>query len=116
MICKNCGKEFNLNGHQGGQNRIFCYECLPICSDRTERNKMRRQLMKEYNNKLKLARGCDICGYNKCAQALEWHHPNDDKDSDPSNLLSTSFQAFLQEVEKCQLLCCNCHREVHFLK
>jgi len=113
MICKKCGKEFILNGKQGGQNRMFCYDCLPTCSDRALRNKMRRDLVKEFSDELKLKRGCDICGYNKCAQALEWHHPNNDKDDDPSCLLKTSFSAYLDEIEKCQLLCSNCHRELH---
>lgn len=71
MICKYCGKEFQLNGGQGGQNRIFCYECLPTISDRTERNKARNALLMKYSNKIKLDRGCDKCSYNKCPTALE---------------------------------------------
>lgn len=116
MICKYCGKEFQLNGKQGGQNRIFCYECLPECSDRPQRNRMRRLLLADYSNKIKLERGCDICGYNKCAQALEWHHPNNDKVGDPAVLINSSFAAFLEEIDKCQLLCANCHREIHSKK
>lgn len=114
MKCAYCNKDFQLNGSRGGQNRIFCYECLPTNSDRAERNKARNELMLKYSNKIKMDRGCDKCGYNKCPTALEWHHPNQDKDADPSTILKTSLSRYLQEIEKCDLLCANCHREEHY--
>jgi hypothetical protein len=67
----------------------------------------------KYTQKLKLERGCDRCGYKKCAAALEWHHPADDKVAEPSNLLHYSLDKYLTEIEKCELLCANCHREEH---
>jgi hypothetical protein len=58
--------------------------------------------------------GCQICGYNKCATALEWHHRNlDEKESDPSVLLNSSLDSYYKEIEKCILVCSNCHREIH---
>lgn len=114
MKCQFCGKEFTLIPMRGGHNRIFCYDCLPTLSDRAERNKARYNLLVKYSNKLKLERGCDRCGYNKCAAALEWHHPLQNKDDDPSNLLRVSLNKYLEEIEKCELLCANCHREEHF--
>ena len=114
MLCKYCNKEFSLQQKgSGGSNRIFCYECMPSNSNRVERNKQRAALLLEYSNKIKLERGCDKCGYNKCATALEWHHPNEDKDGDPSILLRHSLDKYLEEVSKCDLLCANCHREEH---
>lgn len=115
MKCKFCEKDFELaQTGSGGHNRIFCYECLPIISDRAERNRARYNLLVRYSHKLKLNRGCDRCGYNKCAAALEWHHPNQDKDGDPSSLLRSSLNKYLEEIKKCELLCANCHREEHF--
>jgi hypothetical protein len=57
---------------------------------------------------------CSICGYNKCMQALEFHHldPNQ-KDIGVSTNLSTNFDKLKKEVEKCILVCANCHREIH---
>lgn len=113
MICQNCGKEFVLNQKgRGGSNRIFCYDCMPSCSDRNTRKKLRYNLLMAYSNKLKLERGCDRCGYNKCAKALEWHHPDNNKTKEPAVLLHRSIEAYLQETNKCILLCANCHREI----
>ena len=114
MICKNCNKEFELQQQgSGGSNRIFCYDCMPSNSNRAIRNKQRYDLLVNYSNKLKLERGCDKCGYNKCAKALEWHHPGADKDKDPASLLHISLDRYMAEVDKSILLCANCHREKH---
>lgn len=114
MECLFCGREFELQQKgSGGSNRIFCYDCMPTNSNRSIRNKQRSALLLSFSNKIKLERGCDKCGYNKCATALEWHHPNNDKDGDPSVLLRRSLNKYLEEIEKCELLCSNCHREEH---
>ena len=44
MKCLYCEKDFVLSGKQGGQNRLFCYNCLPANLDRNTRNKIRREL------------------------------------------------------------------------
>ena len=114
MKCIFCGNDFTLEQRgSGGSNRIFCYDCLPIITDRKERNKTRSKLLLQLANKIKLERGCDKCGYNKCAAALEWHHPDNNKDGDPSVLLRYSFDKYIAEINKCSLLCANCHREEH---
>ena len=58
---------------------------------------------------------CQICGYNKCPQALEFHHlsPNG-KDFGISDKGYTRSWAKVQnEIDKCILVCANCHREIH---
>lgn len=114
MKCLNCNKDFEIRIRgSGGTNRIFCYECMPFNSDRKIRSKQRYELFKKYSEKMKLERGCDKCGYKKCSKALEWHHPNSNKDGDPSELLHYSLKKYIEEIKKCQLLCANCHREEH---
>jgi len=56
---------------------------------------------------------CKICGYNKCLQALEFHHFDENKDHSISDLMKRSFKFSLKEITKCVLLCSNCHRELH---
>lgn len=57
---------------------------------------------------------CERCGYNKCLSALEFHHidPNE-KDFSISTSDRTSFDFLKPELDKCMLLCSNCHREIH---
>lgn len=57
--------------------------------------------------------GCANCGYSKFGGALEWHHKNSNKEFNPSSALMRSWDKYLVEVNKCVLLCANCHREVH---
>ena len=58
---------------------------------------------------------CQQCGYDKYNGALEFHHINpNEKDFNVGSLKSYSFTEKLkQELDKCILLCSNCHREVH---
>ncbi len=56
--------------------------------------------------------GCQVCGYDKCIDALEFHHIDPaEKDSVISDLFS--LKKMKAEADKCALLCANCHREVH---
>lgn len=57
---------------------------------------------------------CQICGYADCITALEFHHifPKKKKFS-ISKSKSKSWRQIAHEVDKCLLLCANCHREIH---
>ena len=55
---------------------------------------------------------CQICDYNKSLNALHFHHldPNE-KDFSISGK-SLSFEKLKSEVDKCILVCSNCHSEI----
>lgn len=57
---------------------------------------------------------CQTCGYNKCHGALELHHlDKDDKGFGIGDKGYTrSWEKVRVELDKCVLLCANCHREV----
>lgn len=58
---------------------------------------------------------CEICGYDKCQDALEFHHIDDTKSFNIGiHGYRMTFEELKKELDKCQLLCANCHREVHF--
>ena len=57
---------------------------------------------------------CEKCGYNKNYTALDFHHINPSKkDFNIASGSIKSWEKVKQELDKCQLLCANCHREVH---
>jgi predicted HNH restriction endonuclease len=58
---------------------------------------------------------CEICGYNKFQGALEFHHRDPtQKDFQLSKARSWTFNERVKnELDKCQILCSNCHKELH---
>lgn len=58
---------------------------------------------------------CQRCGYNRCIDALEFHHlESSKKDFGISDKGYTrSWKKIQAELDKCQLVCANCHRELH---
>ncbi len=58
---------------------------------------------------------CMKCGYNKYPEVLEFHHRNpSEKDFNISRKgHCRSWQRVSEEIKKCDLLCANCHREIH---
>ncbi len=60
---------------------------------------------------------CEVCGYNKCIAALEFHHRDPkEKEAAWTSIRKRSFEFIKKELDKCALLCACCHREVHFNK
>lgn len=132
--CASCGKGFAPRQLVDGTirslySRRHCLDCSPFGSHNTSRSpriasrERRRASQRRYETKRKKAltslaldaKGgrCEDCGYARCASALELHH------RDPANkafaLRGTRRPpaAVLAELEKCVLLCANCHRRRH---
>ena len=58
---------------------------------------------------------CERCGYDKCIEALEFHHkdPNEKDFGIAHKGHTKSWEKIKKEVDKCILVCSNCHREIH---
>ena len=60
---------------------------------------------------------CEKCGYDKCISALEFHHVDPsqkDKNLNTRGIDRRKSLATLKpELDKCILVCCRCHREIH---
>ena len=59
---------------------------------------------------------CSCCGYNKCIDALEFHHkdPTQKDFGISARGFSKAWIRIQEELDKCVLLCSNCHRETHY--
>lgn len=77
-------------------------------NQRTRGLKRKREIINEFGGK------CCKCGYDKNMAALEFHHFGDkDFSIDLRKFSNTSLIKLRKELEKCILLCSNCHREIH---
>ena len=82
-----------------------------------EQNRLNRKRIKERKEWIVnyLGGKCAQCGYSKCIAALDVHHINGRRrEVSPSSMTSWSERRMLKEIKRdVQLLCANCHREVH---
>lgn len=114
-ICPICNNKFTT----GIQNRKYCYICMPKDKQGLAPITWKKRAVK---HQLVLYKGgkCEKCRYDKCEGALQFHHLDPSKKefalSDINfNASSFSMEILKKEVDKCQLLCANCHAEQHFL-
>ena len=57
---------------------------------------------------------CSRCGYNKSKRALSFHHLDESKkDFTISGKHCHSWERIRKELDKCILVCSNCHMEIH---
>jgi hypothetical protein len=81
--------------------------------------KIRAHRRKNYEEKIqwlediKAESGCESCGETRVA-CLDFHHLNpDNKRRDIGAYTGCSKKRILKELEKCIILCANCHRIAH---
>ncbi len=67
---------------------------------------------RDYKSKL----SCERCGFSHPA-ALDFHHKDSEqKESEVNQLLRNKMtvERILAEIAKCEVLCANCHRILHY--
>ena len=76
--------------------------------------------IKNFRNRLKermvyvMGGCCQCCGYNNTNTALEFHHLNsEEKLFGISDNANRSWATVRLELQKCIMVCANCHREIH---
>ena len=101
--CKHHGvTEFGLEGR--GYHR--CRKCRYEKTQRWYRSQKQKYL--DYKGGK-----CERCGYNKCNAALEFHHLDPSKKEFRLSYSRKGFEKVKKELDKCILVCANCHREIH---
>ena len=116
MKCVKCGqtetKPYRVkSGKRKGKIQSYCRKC-------NSQNTLDRQ--REFKKKCVEYKGgrCVVCGYEKYLGSLDFHHIDpSQKDFNLSNMRQTSFiknqYAIQKELDKCILVCKNCHCEIH---
>ncbi len=101
--CQKCHKNYSYKKSQG-HTLSLCNSCAV--------NKRKRGLKSWATDYL--GGKCTVCGYDRCVQAMDFHHvdPSTKRFGIGGNL-SSSKAKLTAELNKCILLCSNCHREFH---
>lgn len=101
-ICKLCGNKYN-----DYRNRSRCGSC---------NTKIRRYRTKATAVKY-LGKKCAHCGWQGNQAAFQFHHTDPHKkDFLIGNVANRKWEIVKQEIEKCILLCANCHMIHHSTK
>ena len=104
--CRGCGKAGEENFYKDSP-----YQCKACWNRKTAQSG--KDKIAEYMESRGGAK-CMSCGYDKCSAALEFHH-RDPKEKDPKWSRGWSLPKLKAELDKCDILCANCHREAHWL-
>lgn len=106
--CRICGIEGHEHFYKRRKNSYYswCKECF-------NKDSLKRQHDKKSYAINKKGGKCQICGYDKCESALEFHHKDPNEKDHSIRWGTASQQKIDEELEKCVMLCCLCHREVH---
>lgn len=113
-VCKICENEFETDNY----SRIYCYICSGDSTRKSNETRKHQKTILRRSMKLQaiklLGNKCSICGYNKCIDALEFHHTNPkEKDFKLGSGNTLSWDEYKKEALKCILVCSNCHKEIH---
>lgn len=125
--CKTCGETyaltevyFRIGDRYKDGYRPHCRKCENTYSiikrDKETHNAWIRERRRD--NKLKAIEykggKCSVCGNTFHPAVYDFHHLDPSiKDANPTVLLKGTFEDALSELDKCILVCSNCHRLIH---
>ena len=129
-ICSKCGKELPLDNFswKNKSKKIYqsrCKSCQRIIDKEyylsnparrasiRERAKNDMSASKQYIKKYKQTHPCVKCGENRY-YVLDFHHIDNNKERELSQVKTWSISKIQQEIDKCAILCANCHRDFHW--
>jgi len=141
--CELCGSPFATRQVVDGKlrylyRRRFCLDCSPFGTHNTSKYpsgltrpdelrsyRRRRKNQQSYRSLKKRRRQrkaelvelrggrCQDCGYDTVPAALEFHHRDASSKAFGLGNWHGSWERLLEEAEKCDLVCANCHRIRH---
>lgn len=115
-VCKNV-----LNGNQRSFCSNNCKQKNHWHTVKNQQNSYHSQTIRAFKRKLffidQLGGKCSKCGYRNNISVLQFHHKDPSVKSfslDQRNLSNRTINILQKEVNKCILLCANCHNEHHY--
>lgn len=102
-ICTICQREYR-NRHYANNKEYYIKKS-------SEYNNKTKDIFEEYKKK----QVCEKCGDNRW-YILEFHHkdPKQKESTISSMRRGHTLKSIMKEIEKCSILCANCHREEHY--
>lgn len=79
-------------------------------------NQKLRGITRKYEYIMSKGGKCEICGYDKNLAALDFHHLDSKQKEfqiDIRKFANSKLSDLEVELDKCIILCANCHREMH---
>ena len=101
--CKECNSKSNKK-----YRRAKLTQYRQVANKRVKR---KRDVVEKY----KIEKGCAKCGYKKLGVVLEFHHiDKNTKEKSIGNMIIGKLHKTIEEIDKCIVLCSNCHQEFHY--
>ena len=101
-ICKDCNKE-NLKNHYNNNKKYYADKQIKT-----------RKRNRKYIDEIKYNSKCEVCFENDIA-CLDFHHLHNKKISIANmSTMGNALSDIDKEINKCAVLCSNCHRKLHY--
>ena len=106
-LCKKCKNKADKKWRESNseKNKKRTAECK---RNKRQENKLAAVLLKGGK--------CAMCSIQATQYNLaifDFHHIYDDKDFNPANIMVRKWELIEKEIDKCILVCANCHRLIH---
>ncbi len=110
--CTKCKKDKNIEEFHFIKTEKRYNSWCKVCLYQRQKNRwveLKKKIITVMGGK------CCKCGYNKNDAALCIHHLNNkNKNFDWNQLRLRTWNIVEKEINKCILVCCNCHAEIHY--
>ncbi len=110
--CSKCGIEKTSENTFSPKEGMWSPQCRRCLEAKGKRSRINiKQNAVDYKGGC-----CQVCGYKKCLAALDFHHldPTQKEFTVARKKLNVDNEEMRLELDKCALLCANCHRQEHF--
>jgi hypothetical protein len=108
----------------GIKKEIIIHNNCKLCFKKIKNNKNNRSRCSSCNTRIRRYRTkfaavqykggkCECCGWSGPISAFEFHHNDNNKEFGIGTAANKSWNVVKKEIDKCILLCSNCHRIEH---